>query len=60
MNEGHKRKKIEQALKGFQRAALKINAENLLNALGYESELTIDFESNLAEDLLNISTSLRN
>ena len=52
MNEGQKRKKIEQALKGFQRAALKINAENLLNALDYESELTIDFESNLAEEFI--------
>ena len=49
MNELRTQKDIEQALKSFQRGALIINAENLLNALGYESELTIDFESNLAE-----------
>ena len=49
MNELRTQKNIEQALKDFQRGALMINAKNLLNALGYESELTIDFESNLAE-----------
>ena len=52
MNELHTQKNIEQALKNFQRGALIINAKNLLNALGYESELTIDFESNLAEEFI--------
>ena len=53
MNELQTKKNIEQALKGFQRGALIINAKNLLNALGYESELTIDFESNLAEAFIS-------
>ena len=53
MNELHERKKIERALKGFQRDALIINAKNLLNTLGYESELTIDFESSLAEEFIS-------
>ena len=53
MNELRERKKIEQAVKSFQRGALIINAKNLLNALGYESELTIDFESNLAEEFIS-------
>ena len=30
-----------------------MNARNLLNALGYESELTIDFESSLAEEFIS-------
>ena len=53
MNELHERKNIEQALKGFQRGALVMNAKNLLNTLGYESELTIDFESSLAEEFIS-------
>ena len=52
MNELHTQKNIEQALKDFQRGALVINAGNLLNTLGYESELTIDLESNLAEEFI--------
>ena len=52
MNELHTEKDIKQALKDFQRGALVINAGNLLNTLGYESELTIDFESNLAEEFI--------
>ena len=53
MNELQTRKNIEQALKDFQRDALLINAKNLLNTLGYESELTLDFESNLAEAFIS-------
>ena len=53
MNELQERKNIEQALQGFQDGALVINAQNLLNTLGYESELTIDFESNLAEEFIS-------
>ena len=53
MNELRERKNIEQALKGFQDGALVINAQNLLNTLGYESELTIDFESSLAEEFIS-------
>ena len=53
MNERHERKKIEQALKGFQHGALIMNARDLLNTLGYESELTIDFESSLAEEFIS-------
>ena len=53
MNELQERKNIEQALKGFQNGALVINAQNLLNTLGYESELTVDFESNLAEEFIS-------
>ena len=53
MNELQERKNIEQALKGFQNGALVINAQNLLNTLGYESELTVDFESSLAEDFIS-------
>ena len=49
MNELSTQKNIEQALKDFQRGRLALNAENLLNTLGYESEITMDFESNLAE-----------
>ena len=30
-----------------------MNARHLLNTLGYESELTIDFESNLAEEFIS-------
>ena len=52
MNELRTKKNIKQALKDFQRGALIINAGNLLNTLGYESELTIDFESNLAEEFI--------
>ncbi len=53
MNDLQQRKDIEQALKGLQNGALVINAQNLLNTLGYESELTIDFESNLAEEFIS-------
>ena len=53
MNELHGRKNIEQALKGFQRDTLAINAKNLLNTLGYESEITMDFESSLAEEFIS-------
>ena len=53
MNELQTRKNIQQALKGFQHGALLINANNLLNVLGYESELTIDLESNLAEEFIS-------
>ena len=53
MNELREREKIEQALKDFQDGALVINAQNLLNTLGYESELTIDFESSLAEEFIS-------
>ena len=53
MNELRTKKNIEQAIKDFQRGTLVMNAENLLNTLGYESELTIDFESNLAEEFIS-------
>ena len=53
MNERRERENIEQALKSFQRGALVMNANNLLNALGYESEITIDLESNLAEEFIS-------
>ena len=53
MNELRTKKNIEQAIKGFQRGTLVMNAGNLLNMLGYESELTIDFESNLAEEFIS-------
>ena len=53
MNERRERENIEQALKDFQQGALVMNARNLLNALGYESELTIDFESSLAEEFIS-------
>ena len=49
MNELWTQQNIEQALKDFQRGTLAMNAENLLNTLGYESEITMDFESSLAE-----------
>ena len=52
MNELNTQKNIEQALKDFQRGRLAMNAENLLNTLGYESEITMDFESNLAEEFI--------
>ena len=52
MNELRTQKNIEQALKDFQRGRLGLNAENLLNTLGYESEITMDFESNLAEEFI--------
>ena len=53
MNERHERKNIEQALKDFRRGGLAINAKNLLNTLGYESEITMDFESSLAEEFIS-------
>ena len=53
MNELRTKKNIEQAIKDFQRGTLVKNAGNLLNMLGYESELTIDFESNLAEEFIS-------
>ena len=53
MNELQMRKNIQQALKGFQHEALVINAKNLLNALGYESEITVELESNLAEEFIS-------
>ena len=53
MNELHTQQNIEQALKDFQRGALAMNAENLLNTLGYESEITMDFESSLAEEFIS-------
>ena len=53
MNELQTRKNIEQALKDFQRGALAMNANNLLNTLGYESEITIELESNLAEEFVS-------
>ena len=53
MNELRIQKDIEQTLKDFKRGALALNAKNLLNTLGYESELTIDFESNLAEEFIS-------
>lgn len=53
MNELQRRKNIEQALKDFQRGALVINAKDLLNALGYESEITVELESNLAEAFIS-------
>ena len=49
MNELHAKKKIEQALKDFQHPTMVMNARHLLNTLGYESEITMDFDSNLAE-----------
>ena len=53
MNERRERKNIEQALKSFQSDALVMNANNLLNALGYESEITVELESNLAEEFIS-------
>ena len=53
MNELREKEKIEQALKDFQCGALIMNAKNLLNTLGYESEITMDFESNLAEEFIS-------
>ena len=53
MNERQERKTIEQALKGFQHGLLVMNANNLLNALGYESEVTVELESNLAEEFIS-------
>ena len=53
MNELRTEKNIEQALKDFQRGGLAMNAENLLNTLGYESEITMDFESSLAEEFIS-------
>ena len=53
MNERQERKNIEQALKGFQHGLLVMNANNLLNALGYESEVTVELESNLAEEFIS-------
>ncbi len=52
MNELRTQKNIEQALKDFQRGVLAMNAKNLLDTLGYESEITMDFESNLAEEFI--------
>ena len=52
MNELRTQKNIEQALKDFQRGALAINAKNLLDTLGYESEITLDLETNLAEEFI--------
>ena len=53
MNALQTRKNIERALKGFQHGALLINANNLLNALGYESDITVELESNLAEEFIS-------
>lgn len=53
MNELRTRKNIEQALKDFQRGTLVMNARNLLNTLGYESEIMLDFESSLAEEFIS-------
>ena len=53
MNELRTQKNIEQALKDFQRGALAINAKNLLDTLGYESEITLDLETNLAEEFIS-------
>ena len=53
MNELREKENIEQALKDFQCGALIMNAKNLLNTLGYESEITMDFESNLAEEFIS-------
>ena len=53
MSELQTRKNIEQALKGFQHGALLINANNLLKALGYESEITVELESSLAEEFIS-------
>ena len=44
--------KIDLALKDFQNGTLIDNARNLLNTLGYESEITLDLETNLAEDFI--------
>ncbi len=52
MNELRTQKNIEQALKDFQSGVLAMNAENLLNTLGYESEITMDFASSLAEEFI--------
>ena len=52
MNELQTKKNIEQAVKGFQHDRLGINANNLLNALGYESEETVELESSLAEEFI--------
>ena len=46
-------KKINQALKDFQNGTLIDNARNLLNTLGYESEITLDLETNLAEEFIS-------
>ena len=46
-------KKIDQALKDFQNGTLIDNARNLLNTLGYESEITLDLETNLAEEFIS-------
>ena len=53
MNELRTQKNIEQALKDFQCGVLAMNAENLLSTLGYESEITMDFESSLAEEFIS-------
>ena len=53
MNELRTQKNIEQALKDFQRGALATNAKNLLDTLGYESEITLDLETNLAEEFIS-------
>ncbi len=45
--------KIDQALKDFQNGTLIDNARNLLNTLGYESEITLDLETNLAEEFIS-------
>ena len=53
MNRLHAMKNIEQALKDFPHHSLVRNARNLLNTLGYQSEITVDFESNLAEAFIS-------
>ena len=53
MNELQTRKNIQQALKSFQHGTLVMNARDLLNALGYESEITVELESNLAEEFIS-------
>ena len=53
MNEVKTSQKIDQVLKDFQHGTLINNARNLLNTLGYDSEMKIDLESNLAEDFIS-------
>ena len=53
MNELQTRKNIQQALKSFQHGTLVMNARDLLNALGYESEITVELESSLAEEFIS-------
>ena len=52
MNEQIISEKIDQALKDFQNGMLIDNARNLLNTLGYESDIKMDLASNLAEHFI--------